>query len=282
MLIGASLVSSAPQPPYILYGYLTWNGQPLSGSKLDITVNGIKDTVVTDGAGVWQYSVLTYSNGNVITLNVLDGCGDSDVCTKSVVIGSEGYQDYAQVDFSITGTLECPPVSCPTCSNCGGGGGSSCSQYVCDRDYPIDECDEVKDCPIPEYTQNNCNVLFPCEEGEIPLCNEPQPCPESDCPEVPEGTNPLIWILSLLGIGGIGTYIGTKMTSDRISKVKGVTYKVVVERDGDIREEHYHRGLRGYHSINTLHREAHEKHPRGERYPLYEKDEDGVYRYIEA
>ena len=274
-------VIASPQPPYMLFGIVEWNGETISGSKLDITVNGIKDTVVTDGAGVWQHTIYSYANGDVITLNVLNGCGTSDTCTKSVIVGATETKDYAQVDFSITGTLACPPTQCPSC-NYGGGGGSSCSEYVCDRDYPQEECEEVKECPVPQYTQANCNALYPSEDVLPSVCDEPIICPESDCPKAPEGTNPLIWILSLLGVGGIGTYVGTKITADRISKVRGVTYKVVIERDGDMREEHYHRGLRGYHSINTSHKESHEKHPKGERYPLYEKDVNGVYNYIPA
>ncbi len=135
----------------------------------------------------------------------------------------------------------------------------------------------------PEPTDEECKETVcdttPCVITDCP----PEKVCEDICPEVPEGLTGgqiIVFITSLLGIGGIGTYAGKKLTSDRISKVRGVTYKVVIERDGDIREEHMHRGLRNYHSINTSHREAHEKHPRGERYPLYEKDETGTYNYI--
>ncbi len=138
---------------------------------------------------------------------------------------------------------------------------------------------ELSVCPEP--TEEECKEVV-CEICTVTTCPPEKTCPESDCPEVPEGTNPLLWILSLLGVGGIGTYIGTKITSDRISKVKGVTYRIAVERDGDIREEHRHAGLRNYHSINTSHREANEKHPKGEKFPLYEKDETGTYNYIEG
>ena len=201
------VVIAAPQPPYMLFGHVEWNGAALSGSKLDITVNGIKDTVVTDGAGVWQYSILSYANDDVITLHVVDGCGTGDTCTKTVIVGAEGTKDYAQVDFSITGTLSCPPTSCPTCS--GGGGGGSCyySESICNDKYPSEECKSTT-CPTPTYTQANCNTLYPYEEVLPNVCDEPI-ISESDCPKAPEGTNPLLWILSLLGVGGIGAYVGT-------------------------------------------------------------------------
>ena len=135
-------------------------------------------------------------------------------------------------------------------------------------------------CPEPtdeECKETICDPIIPCPP--IEPCKE---CPEEKCPVIPEGLTGgqiIIFITSLLGVGGIGAFIGKKLTSDRISKIKGVTYRVVVERDGDVREEHRHAGIRSYHSINTSHREAHEKHPRGERYPLYEKDDTGRYVY---
>ena len=132
-----------------------------------------------------------------------------------------------------------------------------------------------EDCAEVTYDSPTCQSCPPV----------PEPCEEcqEDCPIIPEGLTGgqiLIYIISLLGVGGIGAFAGTKLTGDRISRIKGVTYRVVVERDGDVREEHRHAGIRSYHSINTSHRVTHEKHPRGERYPLYEKDETGVYRYI--
>ncbi len=142
-----------------------------------------------------------------------------------------------------------------------------------------------------------------CDKPVVTTCTEedcketvcdPQPCTavpctavpcssETDCPEVPEGLTSgqiIIFITSLLGIGGIGTYAGMKLTGDRISKIKNVTYRVRVERDGDIVEEHRHAGIRSFHGINVTHREEHERHPKGERYPLFEKDDTGVYKYI--
>ncbi len=236
------VVIAAPQPPYMLFGHVEWNGAALSGSKLDITVNGIKNTVVTDGAGVWQYSVLYYANDDVITLHVLDGCGTGDTCTKSVIVGAVGTKDYAQVDFDITGTLSCPPTPCPTCGG-GGSGGSSCSQYVCDRDYPTEECEEVKDYPIPTYTESNCNVLFPCEETLPGVCDEVSPCPvieESECPES-KGLSVLLELIAVFVLfmgGGLQIY---------------------KNRKGGITMLHRHRGILGYHDVN-----------RGHRNPLYD------------
>lgn len=273
-------IIAAPQPPYILYGHVEWNNQLLYGSKLDITIKGVTETVTTDSEGYWVHQLSTYSNDDSIEIKVRDGCGTGDTCSKTVVIGSPGYEDYAKIDFSITGTLTCPPISC-NCGGCGGGG-SGCyySKTVCNDKYPPEEC---KSCSIPEYTKTLCNSLFPCEETTIPDCEEIIPCPEEECPDVPEGITGgqiLIWIISLIGVGGLGSFVGIKLTGDRISRVKGVTYRIAVERDGDVRKEHRHAGIRSYHSINTVHREAHERHPKGMEFPLYEKDINGVYNYI--
>ncbi len=225
------VVIAAPQPPYMLFGIVEWNGEAISGSKLDITVNGIKSTVVTDGSGVWQYSVLSYANDDVITLHILDGCGTGDICTKSVIVGAIGTKDYAQVDFSITGNLVCPPTSCPSC----GGGGGGCSQSTCDRYYPPEECEEVKDCPIPEYTKSNCNTLYPCEETLPNVCDEPITCPpEKTCED-----NGFIGLLTL-----IGTFILTM----------GGGFQIYKNRKGGITMLHRHRGILGYHDVNRGHR----------------------------
>ena len=280
MILGVSLVSAAPQPPYILFGHVEWNDQPLSGSRLDMKVNGVpKETIITDGAGYWQSGLSSYYDGVTITLKVLDGCGTNDVCSKTITIGEEGYNDYAEIDFSITGELSCPPTQCPSCGG-GGGGGCYYSETVCNDKFPPDDCES---CPNLVYTQTKCNTLYPCEETPVEVCEPPIECPEEECPIVPEGLTGgkiIVYIISILGGVGVGIYGGMKLTADRINRIKGVTYRVAIERDGDIREEHRHAGIKSYHSINTIHKDAHERHPKGERYPLYEKDEDGVYNYV--
>ena len=230
---GASLVSSAPQPPYILYGHVEWNSQMLSGSRLEIKVNGIPETITTDSEGFWQHQILTYFDGTVITLTVLDGCGTGDICSKTVTIGDPGYADYAQVDFSITGELSCPPVSC----NCGGGGsGGSCyySESICNDKYPSEEC-ETKTCPPVVYTQANCNTLFPCEEPIV--CDGVTPCPETTDNECENSG------LSLL-LEGIAA----------LMLLMGGGIQIYKNRKGGITMLHRHKGILGYHDVNRGHR----------------------------
>lgn len=277
---------TAPPSPYPMYGHVEWNAQLLSGTRIQLTNQNTAhvEMVVTNGDGNWQADVGNWASyGQVVEIKALDGCGTADTCAKTVTVGIAPNADYARVDLSLTGTLSCPSVSCPTCS---GGGGSSCSETYCNSKYPPDVCEE-RTCPAPVYTKTRCDYLFPSEDQTCPdpvTCPEEKVCPVDgeECPEAPEGLTSgqvLVFILSLVGIGAGGAFAGQQLTKDRITRVKGVTYRVAVERDGDVREEHRHPGLRNYHSINTSHKEEHERHPKGEKFPLYEKDSEGVYVY---
>ncbi len=241
-------VIAAPPPPYILYGHVEWNSQMLSGSKLDITVNGVTNTIVTDGGGYWIYQVLSYSVGDengigatIITLKVLDGCGTGDLCIKSVTVGAEGTKDYAQVDFSITGTLSCPPANCPSC---GGSGGCYYRESICNDKFPPKDC-ESDTCPVPSYTEANCNALFPCDEVLPPVCDEPIVCSDVEDEECPENT----------GLSGLLTGIAAFILT------MGGGIQIYKNRKGGITMLHRHRGILGYHDVN-----------RGHRNPLYDHE----------
>ena len=124
--------------------------------------------------------------------------------------------------------------------------------------------DWVEECKDTVCTDKVCESC-PTTTTDCPVCDE--------CPEIPEGITGgqiLIYIISLLGVGGAGAYTGMQLTKDRISKIKNVTYRVKVQRDGDILEEHRHAGIRSYHNINTSHQVGYERHPRGQKFPLYE------------
>lgn len=144
--------------------------------------------------------------------------------------------------------------------------------------------DEPTACPKP--TVEDCKDTVCESKACITAPCTPVDCtPTDECPEVPEGLTGgqiIIFITSLLGIGGIGIFAGKQLTRDQISKIRNVTYRVRVERDGDIVEEHRHAGIRSFHGINVSHRDEHERHPRGERYPHFEKDDAGIYKYIKS
>lgn len=297
----------APSTPYLVFGHVEWNDQPFAGVRLEITNKntGYTRTIATDSNGYWQdeaTSWLTINSmrspvqyGDVISVKVLDGCGVGDTCTKEFTAYSGDstyyYKVAGQVDLSLTGEIDCPPCNCPgcNCGSCGGGGSCNCGGGVI-----YNECKE------PEYTYENCKGVCPdckcdptlvCDSETISEicepCDECLPCEEckecKECPEVPSGLTGgqmLIWFISILGVGGAGIFSGIQLTKDRVTSIRGVTYRVKVQRDGDVLEEHRHYGIKSYHSINTEHREEHERHKKGEKFPRYEKDELGIYNYV--
>ena len=104
-------ISATPQLPYILYGHVDWNDQLLSGARLEITHNGITTQLTTNDGGNWVHQLSSYSSGDIVTIKVKDGCGTGDTCQKSINIGSTGNEDYAVIDFSITGNINCPSIN---------------------------------------------------------------------------------------------------------------------------------------------------------------------------
>lgn len=253
------IVSAAPQPPFILYGQVNWNDQLLSGSKLDITINSITEQTVADGNGVWVHQILSYSDGDIVTVKVLDGCGIGDTCSKSITIGAIGAIDYSIIDFSITGDLSCPPTSCPSC---GGGGGSYYTESICNRKYPCADV-ESKECPIPEYTQANCNTLFPCDSNPSPdpvICPIPITCPEEKVCDTCDESEPK-------GFAGLLAGIALFILS------MGGGIQIYRNRKGGITMLHRHRGILGYHNVNRGHRNPMYDHAALDENPLqYAKD----------
>ena len=268
--------TGAPQPPYLIYGHVSWNNQLLAGARLEITNQntGMTKQITTDSNGYWQEESGNWLSsaagrpparyGDVIKVKVTDGCGTGDVCEKQFEAHSTGYIDWAEIDFSINGNLNCPPINCPSTS-CGS---SSCSysEATCRDKYPCDEasCQETVCTSCPTLTCPAEKVCDECPAVDDNVCD----CPESDC------DSSLAYLIGVLGLvaGGLGTYYlkrkDAKMPNGTFIKFGGAGTK------------HLHRGIRGYHKPSVEHREKHERHPKGELDPKYEKGADGVYRYV--
>lgn len=225
------IATAVPQMPYILYGKVQWNEQLLSGSRLQVTdVNtGYTKQVVTDGSGYWVEQLSEYSKNDVIQVKVLDGCGTGDICTKSITVGVAPTQDFAVVDFSITGTLVCPPVSCPSC---GGGGGGGC--YI--NQATKEKCNELFPCatqPIECPPEKVCDICETCSPDTV--CT-PEVC-QSACPDCPE-QNGITGLIA--GIAAIILSIGGGI-------------QIYKNRAGGITLLHRHKGYVGYHNADTQH-----------------------------
>ena len=299
MSVGVSALvpyTGAPQPDYIVFGFVEWNDQLLTGARLRITNEntGYTKTLTTNAEGYWQISAMNWLTnaagrppvqyGDTVKIEVLDGCGTQDTCSKtfSAYTGDNtyAYKAAARIDFSITGDLSCPPCgSCPSTSCGGGGGGSSCdyTKSRCERLYPCGL--GIADCPAPVYTLANCNTKFPPKEcDEQTPCQDCKLCPEEEvCPTIPVGGNS-IWdaIATLM----IGLAVGGYFIKRKEALSKGVGIKMYQKRDGSEGVYHKHPGIRGYHDPNTNHQDEKERHPKGELTPKYGKDADGKWVYI--
>ncbi len=290
MAVGVSALeryTGSPTLPYLVYGHVSWNDQLLSGARLEITNQntGMVKQITTDPKGYWQEDATSWLSsaagrmpvqyGDVIKIRVTDGCGTGDTCEKSFSAYSTEYSDWAEIDFSITGNLACPPINCPSTS-CGG---SSCSysESKCESLYPSEE----KTCP-----GTSCSEPITCPEEKV--CPQVEDCPvcgdegESPNPDDEDGFNYFLAVLFAVAGGGIGSYAMYKTKQgEAVTYKKGTGYKVYVGNDGTLKEVHKHPGTRGYHDIQNKHRPAIECHPPGTKTPLYEKNVDGEWEYVE-
>jgi len=141
------------------------------------------------------------------------------------------------------------------------------------------------ECPKQD-TETETEIIVktePCPTVvDCPSCPSCPTVEEKVCPVLPEGTDGLspgqliIYLIGTLLAGGAGgVYFTRNKTLGRSGGLK--TYK---SRSGEIKVLHKHPGIRGYHDPSTSHREAHERHPRGQLYPHYVKDEMDVYKYV--
>jgi len=205
---------AVPEMPYIIYGSVDWNDQLLTGARIDLTHKGTTVQLTTNEQGNYVYSLTGYSRGDTVTIRVTDGCGTGDTCSKSITIGGVGIEDYARVDFDITGTLSCPPVKCPSC-NCGGGGDSYvdlATKERCAENFP---CKEIV-CPKPTVDE--------CKEAEVcPECPLVEECAEQEeCPDCDNGwLYEIMFGIAGLVLGSFGWWTGFKgLVNYRVKKAR--------------------------------------------------------------
>jgi hypothetical protein len=279
LLLMSFIVYGGPPFPEPVVFLFTYDGQPLQ--FVDITLQYGSETITKE----------TNEQG-AIQIDIGSGSPDFDGTYSSLIVSVGDFTKTYAVSslitpynekFEVSGLVPAP--ACPTCPpcNCGGGGSTYCTQSYCESHYPCEEtvcetttCPVCPTCPeVPTCTQKECQTI--CEETI---------CPTDECTEqiiVDDGlssgevTMGIILILSALGIGGFG---GAHLTRNTIKGKKNVSYRIRYQRDGDIVEEHRHPGIKSYHDPNTLHREEHERHKKGEKLPNYTKDEDGRYVYV--
>jgi hypothetical protein len=271
-----------PQAPYIVFGKVNWNGQLLAGARMQITNQntGFTKQISTDGDGYYQEDTgnwLTSAGarppvmfGDIIIIKVIDGCGTGDTCQKTFSALDGDYANWASLDFSITGTLTCPPISCPSC-----GGGSHCSgssgtiTAMCTQQQCVDKYPALVPTVCPISTPYTCPVSTPG------VCPTPKECPTPTvCEAIPVNTCPdnksplgavLTAIITFIAGGGIA-YITLGNNKVKVKKVNGVNVAY-----------HQHPGTSGYHLPSVLHKV--QPHKKDELLPKYTKDASGHWIY---
>lgn len=150
----------------------------------------------------------------------------------------------------------------------------TCGLDVCNKQYDLYELDT----PYRE------SFILLEEPETLPVPDEPKEIPDKvECEECqvcipPPDQTVGGWIIALIGalaIGGVGGFYFTK--NKALSTNGGL--KIYEGRDGTTKTLHKHPGIRGYHDPSTTHRDKVERHPKGQLFPQYEKNSDGVWEY---
>ena len=218
-----------PQLPYLVYGTVESNGIPVFAAQLTITNTdtGYTKTVVATYAGYWQEDAMNWLTnyggrtpiqyGDNIIVTAVTGCGTADSCVQTFQIFSTGYEDFARIDFSLTGSNPAPPPS-SSGSGSSGGGGSGVS-WTCgawgdclSSNQQIRTCHDTKNNKRTE--SKACVYVAPIEDEPViepPVDTPPVVVPPVVEPPVePEDeTNPIVVAgitIVILGLGILWSY----------------------------------------------------------------------------
>ena len=281
MLVGIAAAFPTPLP---VNGRLT--GDNVGGQLIIVTnlATGDIQRFITSSSGEylvdWINTPNYYSRDDVFEIKIAICAEVSTACVKTITY--TGTENRLYVDFDLGQTITCP--ACPI-SNSGGscsGGGSYGILYKCTQEEAekLVDCptDNNGQCPIDTTPFESCSSCCAVEVCEI--CKPSEPCEVCEAPGQDEQMEWIVYILvAVLGIGG-GTLAGIFATKNKITPRKGVAYRVRYSWKGVLIEEHKHPGIRSYHKIGVEHQVEHERHKKDERIPNYQKDVDGVYKYV--
>ena len=198
-VLGLVPFTSAPSLPYILYGHVDWQSQALGGVRIELTNQntGYSTVITTNIDGYWQEegsNWLTTSKSrppvqfrDTIKIKTLDGCGTNDVCEKTFSAKDGAFENFAQIDLSISGVLvvTSPPSGGGGGSSGGGGGGGggSIPAWICEEWSTCDNGQQTRICKQGQLTRKekqNCVISEP-----IPITvPEPKPPIEPETPTI--------------------------------------------------------------------------------------------------
>jgi hypothetical protein len=259
LLLLASVSALTPHP---IYGVVSDEGSAVSSiqlkySRQDSQLGLIERYVTTNGDGFYMFDLGNedprFNVGDTVTLTVVY-CKGNPYCVEV----------FQLTDSKETFNFETKYIPEQIIYKCADG----------------TEVSDLDSCPT---TDTDCDPTD-CEDVVCPDCPTVPTCPTcevcDECPEDDEAGFP--WLIGLISVViGAGVGAGTTYYSRKnISTVKGVTVKTRIGTSGQKIVSHLHRGLRNYHDPRTTHTDPKERHPKGELYPLYEKDPTGKYVYI--
>lgn len=200
-----------------------------------------------------------YGTGDTIRVEIL-ACAEEhpDLCVKEMTYTGQ-FELFMEFDLYDV-VLPCPAQK--TCGTCGTGGEVICPS-VGDLDCPAD--------PTPYL---NCDSCCPAD-ADCDICFEPD-CPvDPDCEECENPDNLLLLLLGSLGTGAL--VVVAWITKIKISRVgdddfskklaemmKDRTGFRAWEQDGKVLIKHLHRGVKGYHSPDVVHRDPADRHDKGQ------------------
>lgn len=266
---------NAQGTPMPINGKLTGDNVAFQEIKCTNVRTGVSMTTTTSaGADYlfdWSNSGDIYINGDDFKVEVMGCSMTSSDCVQTLTYTGQP-ELFTTFDLSNV-VLSCP--SCPSAS-CGGGGGGGVyvSESLCQQKYPCESskvcaaCAQETECPIIE-----CPVID-CPTQDCP--------PEKDCPPVEECPPPETDDNGVIVNAIVALLSGLAAVYFTRNKILGVRsgIKKYTNLKGEQVIYHRHPGIRGYHDPITVHKEAHERHPKGQIDPHYEKGIDGIYRYV--
>ena len=215
-VLGLVPFTSAPSLPYILYGHVDWQSQALGGVRIELTNQntGYSTIITTNIDGYWQEegsNWLTTSKsrppiqfGDTIKVKTLDGCGTNDVCEKTFSAKEGAFENFAQIDLSISGVLviTLPPSGGGSSggSSGGGGGGGSTPAWICEEWTVCDNGQQTRICTQGQFIRKEkqeCKISEPIIEPIIvPPIEKPTIPTEPTTPTEPvipiEPTEPIV------------------------------------------------------------------------------------------
>ena len=144
------------------------------------------------------------------------------------------------------------------------------------KDIPDEAADVPEGCPKAEVcttcTEEVCEPEIKYIETNV--CPEEKVCSTDPVPEGNLGGIIIASIFALL-VGGAG---GIYFTRNKVLGVRG-GLKVYRGNDGEEKVLHKHSSVRGYHDPSVSHRDEEERHPKGQLYPHYIREDSGRYVY---